>query len=72
MRIIYYCDKCKKVVPEQDVKQLLTKKWHFTTKTVNFYTQYGRYQPKGAIGYCPVAETRMCGLVDEYDEDELL
>ncbi len=69
-----YCEKCKKIVLDSEVKEFTIfnkkSKLHFTSKTVNFYTQGGRYQAPGKIGFDPVTETRYCGSVKEVEDGQ--
>ncbi len=63
-----FCDKCNKLVPDSEVKDIFNNgnKRHTYTKTVNAY----KNQRPGAIGYCAVSETVRCGNIREPDEME--
>ena len=63
-----FCDKCNKIVPDSEVKDLFKKgiMKHIFTITVNAYKNI----KPGNIGYCPVNETVFCGNIREPNEQE--
>jgi len=61
-----FCDKCNKIVPDKEVKDLFGKMKHIYTKWGNAY----KYQQPGMIGCCLKEETVFCGNIREPNEQE--
>lgn len=51
---MFYCEKCKRVVPDNEVHPFLSSFMHVTEKMGNYYTAYGQYQSPGKVGFSPV------------------
>ena len=66
---IAFCDKCNKVVPTNELRELLPTSgnfFHYYTKTVNAY----KNQRPGTIGCCLVEESVFCGKIREPNAQE--
>ena len=63
-----FCDKCNKIVPDSEVKDLFHKgiMKHIYTKWENAY----KHQRSDMIGCCLQEETVFCGNIREPDEYE--
>lgn len=64
-----FCDKCNKIVPDEEVKEFIPNSGKFThiyTQLVNAY----KGQMPGVIGCCLVEETIFCGSIREPSDQE--
>ena len=63
---MYVCKKCKKVVPDNEVKQLIPE----TGKLLHIYDvleNYYKNQSPGKVGFDPVIRKVYCGEVEQIE-----
>lgn len=67
---LYFCEKCDKIVPEKEVKEIKffdkVSLHHSYDVMENFY----KNQRPGTIGFCPVTRHIFCGKVREPTDQE--
>lgn len=65
------CKKCKKIVPESEVKQLIPvtgKRLHIYDVMENYYAPY-QTPGKMRVGFSPVSKRIYCGEVEEIPDE---
>ena len=61
-----FCDKCDKIVPENERYKAFDKVIHYYITTENLYNNAGT----GRIGYCPIQKPHYCGELREPNPQE--
>lgn len=61
-----FCDKCNKIVPENEIQNILSFKKHIYRVTENAYHNKGTMR----VGFLPISKTIFCGTIREPTPEE--